>query len=274
MNDLGKSHRPMVPTKPPNKVGPPTTAEVVEGRGLAKENAGQQNTYRTQSRARVHSELEGVRQAARRNKGGKFTALFYHITVERLREAFMNLNKKAAAGSDGVRWEQYQAKLEENLQGLHRRLHQGAYRAKPSRRVYIPKTDGQQRPLGVAALEDKIVQRAVVELLNAIYEGDFLGFSYGFRPGRGQHDALDALTAGIRKKKVGFVLDADIRGFFDAINHGWIDLISDLLITTIGINAVQAAEALFTFRRYSRFQNLQASVRMPDPTRKGSPSSK
>lgn len=221
MNDQGKSHRPMVPTKPPNKVRQPRTAEVVEGRGLAKENAGQQNTHRTQRRARVPSELEGVRQAARRNKGEKFTALFHHVTVERLREAFMNLNKKAAAGSDGVTWEQYQAKLEENLQGLHRRLHQGAYRAKPSRRVYIPKTDGQQRPLAVAALEDKIVQRAVVEVLNAIYEGDFLGFSYGFRPGRGAHQALDALACGLRRKKMNFVFDADVRGFYESIDHAW-----------------------------------------------------
>jgi group II intron reverse transcriptase/maturase len=207
--------------KPPNKVGPPTTAEAVEGRGLAKENASQPNTHRTQSRGRVPSELEGVRQAARRNKGEKFTALFHHLTVERLRQAYLDLNKKAAAGVDGVTWEQYQAKLEENFQGLHRRLHQGAYRAKPSRRVYIPKADGQPRPLGVAALEDKIVQRAVVEILNAIYEGDFLGFSYGGRPGRGAHQALDALATGIRRKKVSFVLDADVRGFYDAINHGW-----------------------------------------------------
>ena len=221
MNELGKSHRPMVPTKPPNKVGQPTTAEVVEGRGLAKENADQQNTHRTQSRVRVPSELEGVRQAARRNKGEKFTALFHHLTVERLRQAYLDLNKKAAAGVDGVTWEQYGAKLEENLQGLHQRLHQGAYRAKPSRRVYIPKADGQQRPLGVAALEDKIVQRAVVEILNAIYEGDFLGFSYGARPGRGAHQALDALATGIGRKKVSFVLDADVRGFYDAIDHGW-----------------------------------------------------
>ena len=221
MNELGKSHRPMVPTKPPNKVGQPTTAEVVEGRGLAKENADQQNRHRTQSRVRVPSELEGVRQAARRNKGEKFTALFHHLTVERLRQAYLDLNKKAAAGVDGVTWEQYGAKLEENLQGLHQRLHQGAYRAKPSRRVYIPKADGQQRPLGVAALEDKIVQRAVVEILNAIYEGDFLGFSYGARPGRGAHQALDALATGIGRKKVSFVLDADVRGFYDAIDHGW-----------------------------------------------------
>ena len=162
-----------------------------------------------------------VREAARRNKGEKFTALMHHITVERLRQAFLSLNKKAAAGIDEVRWEQYGAKLEENLQGLHRRLHQGAYRAKPSRRVHIPKPDGQQRRLGIAALEDKIVQRAVVQVLNAIYEEDFLGFSYGFRPGRSQHDALDALTTGIGRKKVNYVLDADIRGFFDAIDLGW-----------------------------------------------------
>jgi RNA-directed DNA polymerase len=221
MNDLGKSHRPMVPTKLPNKVGQPTTAEVVEGRGLAKENADQQNTHRTQSRARVPHELEGVRQAARRNKGEKFTALFHHLTPERLKQAYLELNKKAAAGVDGVRWGQYGAKLEENLQGLHQRLHGGAYRASPSRRVYIPKADGQQRGLGVAALEDKIVQRAVVEILNAIYEVDFLGYSYGARPGRGAHQALDALAVGIQRKKVSFVLDADVRGYFDAIDHEW-----------------------------------------------------
>ncbi len=221
MNEQGKSHRPMVPTKPPNKVGP-STAEVVEGRGLAKENVDPQNTHRTQRRARVHSELEGVRRFAKQNKEAKFSALFHHITLERLRLAFMDTNRKASAGVDGVTWEQYESNLEGNLQGLYERLRRGAYRAKSSRRVYIPKADGRQRPLGVAALEDKIVQRAVVEVLNAIYEEDFLGFSYGFRPGRGQHDALDALVAGIKRKKVSFVLDADIRGFFDAINHEWL----------------------------------------------------
>ena len=221
MNEQGKSHRPMVPTKPPNKVGP-TTAEVVEERGLAKENASQQNKHRTQRRARLHSALEGVRRIAKRDKRVKFTALFHHVTVERLRQAFEDLNRKAATGVDGLTWEQYQANLEENLQGLHGRLQRGAYRAKPSRRVYIPKADGRQRPLGVAALEDKIVQRAVVEVLNAIYEEDFIGFSYGFRPGRSQHDALDALATGIKRKKVCFVLDADVRGFFDAIDHGWL----------------------------------------------------
>jgi len=152
----------------------------------------------------------------------QFTALLHHVDVERLRTAFHALKKDAAAGIDGVTWEQYAERLEDNLRDLHRRLHQGAYRAKPSRRAYIPKTDGRQRPLGIASLEDKVVQRAVVEVLNAIYETDFLGFSYGFRPGRSQHNALDALTVGILKRKVNWVLDADIRGFFDAIDHGWL----------------------------------------------------
>lgn len=221
-NDEGKSHRPIVPTKPPNKVATAAAAEEVEGRGLTKENASKRNTHRTQSRTRVPSELAGVREAARRNKGEKFTALLHHITEERLRNAYLKLNKQAAAGIDEVTWEQYRKNLEENVQGLHRRLHQGAYRAKPSRRAFIAKTDGQKRALGIAALEDKIVQGAVVEVLSAIYEGDFLGFSYGFRPGRGQHDALDALATGIGRKKVSFVLDADIRGFFDTIDHVWL----------------------------------------------------
>lgn len=220
MNEQGNSHRPRVPTKLPNEGGP-TASEVVEGRGLVKENADQQNTHRTQCRARVHSALEGVRQIAKRDKDVKFTALFHHITIERLRLAFMETNRKAATGVDEVTWAQYEVNLEANLLDLHQRLQRGAYRAKPSRRVYIPKADGRQRPLGVAALEDKIVQRAVVEVLNAIYEEDFLEFSYGFRPGRGQHDALDALATGL-KQRVSFVLDADVRGFFDAISHGWL----------------------------------------------------
>ena len=146
----------------------------------------------------------------------------HHVTIERLRGAFEALSKQAAPGVDGVTWEQYREGLEANLRDLHGRLHRGAYRAKPSRRAYIPKADGRLRPLGVAALEDKVVQRALVEVLNAIYEEDFLGFSYGFRPRRGQHDALDALAYGIRWREVGWVLDADIRGFFDAIDHGWL----------------------------------------------------
>jgi RNA-directed DNA polymerase len=220
MNGQGKSDRLVVPTKPPNKAGQ-TAAEAVEERSLAKGNANQQNTLRTQRRAGVHSALDRVREAARRDRKTKFTALFHHITTDRLRAAFLALQRKAAPGVDGVTWEQYAANLEGNLLDLHARLHRGAYRAKPSRRVYIPKADGRQRPLGIASLEDKIVQRAVVEVLNAIYETDFLGFSYGFRPGRSQHQALDALCVGIRRGKVNWVLDADVRGYFDAIDHGW-----------------------------------------------------
>lgn len=221
MNDEGKSDRPIVPGKPPNKAKT-TAAEVVEGRGLAKENANQQNASRTQRRVQdAPSALDRVRQAARKDRKAKFTALLHHVTLERLREAFLSLERKAAPGVDGVTWKQYEQELERNLQDLHQRLHRGAYRARPSRRVYIPKADGRQRPLGVASLEDKIVQRAVVEVLNAIYEVDFLGFSYGFRPGRSQHNALDAIATGILRKKVNYVLDADIRGYFDAINHEW-----------------------------------------------------
>jgi group II intron reverse transcriptase/maturase len=163
-----------------------------------------------------------VREVARKDRNARFTALLHHVTVELLREAFHSLKKGAAPGVDGKTWVQYREDLQANLQDLHERLHRGTYRAKPSRRVYIPKADGRQRPLGVAALEDKVVQRAVAEVLNAIYEEDFLGFSYGFRPGRSPHDALDALATGIYRKKVNWVLDADIRGFFDTIDHGWL----------------------------------------------------
>jgi group II intron reverse transcriptase/maturase len=166
--------------------------------------------------------LDRVRQAARRDKGAKFTALLHHVTVDRLRRAFWTLKRQAAPGVDGVTWSQYRENLEGNLHDLHARLHRGAYRAKPTRRRYIPKADGRLRPLGIAALEDKLVQRAVVEVLNAVHETDFLGFSYGFRPGRNQHDALDALAAALQTRKVNWVLDADIRGFFDAIDHGWL----------------------------------------------------
>jgi group II intron reverse transcriptase/maturase len=165
--------------------------------------------------------LERVRQNARKNKKMKFTALLHHLNEASLLRAFHRLQPKAAPGVDGVVWQQYRTNLTANLKGLCERVHRGSYRAKPSRRVYIPKTDGRLRPLGVAALEDKIVQTAVVEILNAIYEADFLGFSYGFRPGRGAHDALDALAVGIHRRKVNWVLDADIRGFFDHISHEW-----------------------------------------------------
>jgi group II intron reverse transcriptase/maturase len=221
MDGRGESDRPVVPTKSPNNAAQ-AAAEGMEGRGLAKENTSQQNASRTQSRISAPSALARVRQAARRDKEAKFTALFHHITTDLLRTAFGQLKKHAAAGVDGVTWEQYGVDLEENLRDLHDRLRRGAYRARPSRRVYIPKADGRQRPLGIASLEDKIVQRAVVEVLNAIYEEDFLGFSYGFRPRRSQHQALDALAVGIGRKKVNWVLDADIRGFYDTIDHGWL----------------------------------------------------
>ena len=197
-------------------------AESVEGRRPAKGNTDRQNAFRTQSRTDAPSALDRVRRVAARQKDAKFTALLHHVTIDRLRAAFLSIKRKAAAGVDGMTWQHYATDLESNLQDLHARVHRGAYRAKPSRRVYIPKADGRQRPLGIAALEDKIVQRAVVEVLNAIYEVDFLGFSYGFRPGRNQHQALDALAVGILRKKVNWVLDADVRGYFDTIDHGWL----------------------------------------------------
>jgi group II intron reverse transcriptase/maturase len=166
--------------------------------------------------------LERVRQAARQRKKQAFTALLHHVTVDSLRDAFLALKRRAAPGVDGLTWQDYESGLEVHLQDLHTRVHCGTYRALPVRRRFIPKPDGRQRPLGIAALEDKIVQRAIVTVLNAIYEEDFLGFSYGFRPGRGQHDALDALCVAIKGKRVNWVLDADIKGFFDAVDHSWL----------------------------------------------------
>jgi hypothetical protein len=222
MHDSRKSDGPIVPVKPSNKAEP-SAAERVEGRGPAEGNMDEQNAPRAQNRIEgARSALDRVRQRARQDRKARFTTLFHHITVDRLRDAYLKLQKRAAPGVDGVTWEQYGENLEANLLDLHARLHRGAYRARPSRRVYIPKADGRQRPLGIASLEDKLVQRAVVEVLNAIYEVDFLGFSYGFRPQRSPHTALDALAVGILRKKVNWLLDADIRGFFDAIDHGWL----------------------------------------------------
>ena len=226
MNERGKSDSSVVPEKRSNKVDGPawSAAEIVEGRGLAKGNLVEQNTLRTQSREHgVPSALERVREAAKRDKDARFSALMHHVTVERLRAAYRRIRRAAAAGVDGVTWEEYGRDLDGNLARLHQRLHRGAYRAKPSRRVYIPKADGRQRPLGIAALEDKVVQGAVVEVLNAIYEEDFLGFSYGFRPRRSQHGALDALAVAMRRKKVSWVLDADIQSFFDVIDRTWME---------------------------------------------------
>jgi RNA-directed DNA polymerase len=210
-----------VPMNHPNKDGQ-LSAEGEEGRPLIKENTHQLNTSSTQSETRVSQGLAGVRQAAKERKKEKFTALLHHLTVELLRQSFYALKRRAAPGVDGVTWREYEPSLEDRLIDLHNRVHRGAYQAQPSRRVYIPKPDGRQRPLGVAALEDKIVQQAVVTILNQIYEEDFRGFSYGFRPGRSQHQALDALSVGITRKKVNWVLDADIRGFFDNLSREWL----------------------------------------------------
>jgi group II intron reverse transcriptase/maturase len=223
MNEQGKSDRRVVPAKSPNKAGPQTAAEEMEGRLLAEGNSAQQNIYRIQGRARMQSALGRVRQRAVRDKKLKFTSLMHHIwSADTLREAYYSLKREASAGIDGKTWKQYGEKLEEKLQQLSGRLRCGAYRAKPVRRTYIPKADGTPRPLGVSVLEDKIVQYATVLCLNAIYETEFLGFSYGYRPGRSQHNCLDALYVGMLTKKVNWIIDADIRGFFDTLSHGWL----------------------------------------------------
>jgi RNA-directed DNA polymerase len=222
MNEHGKSDKPILPEKSSNKVGT-SAAEGAEGRGLAKGNLRQQNAFRTQRREDAHSALKRVREAAGKNKETRFTALFHYVfDVGMLEFAFFRLKKEASPGVDGETWRHYVEDLEENLQDLSHRLQRGAYHAKPVRRTYIPKSDGRQRPLGVTALEDKIVQRAAVEVLNAIYEEDFADFSYGFRPGRSQHQALDQLYLGIHGKKVNWVLDLDIRSFFDTLSQSWL----------------------------------------------------
>jgi RNA-directed DNA polymerase len=221
MHDHEKSDPAIVAGKSANKVAS-ATAESMEPRAGTKGNASQQSTLRAQDREGVTQALERVRQAARQRKKEKFTSLLHHINVASLRMAFIALKRNAAPGEDGVTWQTYAADLDRNLTDLHARVHRGGYRAQPSRRTYIPKADGRQRPLAVAALEDKIVQRATAAVLNQIYEEDFLGFSYGFRPGRGQHDALDALCVGITTKRVNFILDADVRSFFDEVSQSWL----------------------------------------------------
>jgi RNA-directed DNA polymerase len=211
----------VVPAKRTNN-GEQSLAESVEGSRSTKRNTEENRTLRTQDREGVSPGLQRVREAARGDPKQKFTALLHHVTTDRLRESYDSLKRKAAPGVDGVTWTQYGEGVEEQLQDLHDRIHRGAYRAQPSRRIYISKEDGRQRPLGIAALEDKVVQQAVVTVLNQIYEEDFLGFSYGFRPGRSQHDALDSLAAGLKRKKVNWVLDLDVRGFFDNMSHEWL----------------------------------------------------
>ena len=220
MHGPEKSDLGVVAMKSANKLW--TSAESMERRLGAKGNAGERSTCRTQSRESVHRSLQRVRHRARQEKRGRFTSLLHHITPTLLDAAFSSLKKNAAAGIDGVMWRDYELDRASNLRSLHDRLHRGAYRPKASRRQYIPKADGRLRPLGIAALEDKIVQSALVSVLNAVYEEDFVGFSYGFRPGRGQHDALDALAVGLDRAKVNWVVDADIERFFDTVDHDWL----------------------------------------------------
>jgi len=221
MNERGKSDRPVVPANLPNKTAS-AVAEVGEGRGRAKGNTASKTRPGHSAGPGASSALERVREVARADKGARFTALLHHVDLARLRAAYRAIRPQAAPGVDGVTWVEYGQDLESNLRDLHSRVQAGRYRAKPSRRVHIPKADGRLRPLGIASLEDKIVQRAVVEVLNAVYEVDFRGFSYGFRPGRGPHDALDALAVGIGRKKVNWVLDADIRDFFNQLDRAWL----------------------------------------------------
>src|SRR6202140_104266 len=220
MHVLEKSDCAEVPVNRPNKGGQ-LPAEAGEGRAQMKENTDQSHMPPTQSGKSMSQGLDGVRQAARERRQERFTALLHHLSVDLLRDSFYALQRRAAPGVDGVRWKEYEAGLEGRLADLRSRIHRGTYRAQASRRVYIPKADGRQRPLGIAALEDKVVQQAVVTILNEIYEVDFLGFSYGFRPGRSPHQALDALSVGLHRKRVNWVLDADIRGFFDNMSHEW-----------------------------------------------------
>jgi RNA-directed DNA polymerase len=222
MHDRGKSDDPVVPAKPPNNAQG-GAEEVVEGRGSPKGKAASATCSGPSAGEGVPSGLDRVRRVAQQDRDVRFTALLHHVDVDRLRAAYWAIRPKAAPGVDGVTWHEYGQDLEANLRDLHARVHRGSYRAKPSLRAYIPKADGRLRPLGIAALEDKVLQRAVVEVLNAIYEQDFLGFSYGFRPGRSPHDALDALATGIVRMRVNWVLDADFRDYFSSLDHQWLE---------------------------------------------------
>ena len=221
MNGHEKSDSAIVAVNPTNNTGEPV-AEPGEPRAGTKGNANEQSTRRAQDRESVSQALERVRNAARQRRTERFTALYHHITPELLRMSFFALRRGAAAGADGVTWQDYEADLDNNIRDLHERVHRGTYRAQPSRRRFIPKPDGRLRPLAIAGIEDKIVQRATIAVLNGIYEEDFLGFSYGFRPERGQHDALDALMVGLNDRKVNYILDADIQAFFDAVDQDWL----------------------------------------------------
>ncbi|ACV68358.1 RNA-directed DNA polymerase (Reverse transcriptase) [Desulfohalobium retbaense DSM 5692] len=217
----GKSDGCIVPGKPLNKGMGSLSAEAVEGRRPTKGNARQAVAVRTQSRTAASIGLQRVRDMARKDKDARFTALLHHVSIDMLGQSFRELKREATPGVDGLTCAEYEDGLRERLKELHARVHRGSYRAQPSKRIHIPKPDGHKRPIGIAALEDKIVQHAVGKVLSAIYEEDFLGFSYGFRPRRGAHDALDALNVGLTHRKVSWVLDADIQGFFDTISHEW-----------------------------------------------------
>jgi group II intron reverse transcriptase/maturase len=221
MNERGKSDSAIGAVKPANKAER-SAAESVEQRAGTKGNADQQSTRRAQDRESVSQALVRIRQAAKQRKKEKFTTLFHHISVELLRLSFFEIKKDAAPGVDGVTWQDYEADLDRNIEDLHDRVHRGAYRALPSRRQYIPKPDGRQRPIAIAALEDKIVQRATAAVLSTIYEEEFLGFSYGFRPNRSQHDALDALVVGITSTRVNWILEVDVQSFFDEVSQSWL----------------------------------------------------
>src|SRR6184192_1685647 len=250
-----KSDCAVLPVNQPNKGGQ-SSAEAGEGRAQTKENIVQSHMHPTQSGKRMSQGLDGVRKVAKERKQERFTALLHHLNVDLLRDSFYALQRKASPGVDGVTWQEYETGLEDRLVDLHSRVHRGAYRAKPSRRVFIPKADGRERPLGIASLEDKIVQQAVVTILNEIYEVDFKGFSYGFRPGREPHQALDALNVGITRKKVNWILDADIKGFFDHVQHDWLirfleHRIADqrvirLILKWLKVGALQQGEWLAT----------------------------
>lgn len=250
----------VVPRKLSNN-GTQVTTEMMEGRDVAKVNAGQAPTPRTQSRTSVSKGLEGVREAARSDRRLRFTALLHHVTPQLLTQSYYALSKQAAAGVDGVTWSDYGQGLEARIEGLHQAVHSGTYRAQPSRRSYIPKADGSKRPLGIAALEDKIVQQAMVTVLSAVYEQDFLGFSYGFRTGRNQHNALDALTVALQKCKVNWILDADIKAFFDNIDHEW--------MLTFLEHRVADARVLRLIRKWLKVGVIEEGKRIEG--RKGSP---
>ena len=272
MYERGKSDNSVVPAKPPNKAGGPA-AEVVEGRGLAEGNTDSSTRPGRSAGPGVSSGLDRVREVARRDKEARFTALLHHVDLARLWAAYRAINPKAAPGVDGVTWDAYGQDLEANLRGP---APPGAQRGATGRallgRVYIPKPDGRQRPLGIATLEDKIVQRAVVEVLNAIYEEDFLGFSYGFRPGRGPHDALDALAVGITERKVNWILDADVSDFFSKLDQAWLRGFSSIALRTSescgssGSGWLQESSRTATGRRRSRGHRREHRFRRCSPT--------